>query len=290
MPGEPETARRKTATPSKITGKCKLCLRKTNLCDSHLIAAAFYRTLLSDTVTPRDPLLITSTSTYTSSRQVSDYVFCVECEDRFRKGGEDWVIRHAYRGGQEFLLRDLVRRGMLLDDGKSGKIYATRTVSEINQAALIYFAASIFWRSSVHSWRYEGRELDRVRLGSYQEEFRQFLLGDSLFPSTAALVVWVSEYEKPSRAITTPHTRRVEDFYLHSFDIPGIRFDLFVGKTIPDFVRRICIVKDEERPIFLSELPDDVLAAHVDLVSKTTRLSPRLQRIGKWAWNISRGR
>jgi hypothetical protein len=277
---------KKTARPSKVKGLCELCHKTDYLCRSHLLPAALFRLLRSTTVTPRDPLLITRHSTFQTSRQVAEYLLCVDCEARIRRGGEDWVLAHCYRGAGKFALRDLVLKAKLLDDGAAARIYSSKSNPDIDVASLAFFAASVFWRGAARTWRFQGHELERIALGRYQESFRRYLLGLEPLPNSAAMLVWVSHCDKPSRAVTMPQTHRVDDCHVHSFDIPGIRFDLFVGREVPSFVRLLCVVNGPERPILLSEAPDDILATQVGQVSRTTRLSKKLQAKGKWSWSL----
>ena len=278
---------RKTATPSSVTGRCRLCHKVDYLCDSHLFPAALYRLLRSTTVTPRDPLVITTRSTFQTSRQVSEHLLCVDCEDKFRRSGEEWVLRHCYRGGQRFALRDLVLKAELLDDGPVARMYSTKSNLNIDSGALTFFAASVLWRAAAHTWQFlRGVPGNPIRLGPYQESLRKYLLGQEPFPRSAAMWVWVSRYDKPSRAVTTPHSGRVWNCYRHTFDIPGIRFDLFVGRTLPQFIRLMCVMNGPDRPILVSDAPDDILATQLTQFQQTTQLSKALQRKGKWSWSL----
>ena len=279
--------KRRTAKPSAVTGRCRLCHNVDYLCDSHLMPAALYRLLRSRTVNPRDPLTITTRSTFQTSRQVSEYLLCVDCENRFHRYGEEWVLRHCYRAGEGFALRDVVLNGKLLDDGPTAKFYSTKSNVHIDSAALAFFATSIFWRAAAHRWRFLGNFADNpIGLGPYQELLRKYLLGQGSFPKSAALWVWVSSYEKPSRVVTTPHSARIWNCHAHSFDIPGMRFDLFLGRTLPEFVRLCCIVKGPERPIIVFDAPDNILATQLGELRQTTQLSRALQEKGKWSWSL----
>jgi hypothetical protein len=106
-------------------------------------------------MTPADPLRITADATFQTSEQISDYVFCVECEERPQLGGEDRMLAHCFRGGARstFRLRDLVLAAKLLDDGKAAKIYSAESNSAINTNALGFFGVSVIWRAAAHSWR-----------------------------------------------------------------------------------------------------------------------------------------
>lgn len=273
----------KTATASNISGTCKLCLNTALLCDSHLLPAALFRLLRSQTLKLADPLFITDKATYTSSKAFKAYLLCVQCENRFRTGGEEWVMQRCYRGGAEFLLRDSVLGSQLLDDGLMGRLYSVKQNVGINCNQLAYFATSVVWRAAIYNWRF-GLRAERVFLGPYQDQIRRYLLGQDQFPRQAAMWVWVSSYDKPSRAISFPQSLRVWDCYSHGFDVPGVRFTMFVGKVLPEVVRRLCIIHGEEKIVMVSPAPDDILATSVGKISETSRVSPKLLALGKWSW------
>jgi hypothetical protein len=274
---------RKSATPSRVKGQCKLCGKAAYLCNSHLMPAALYRLLRSTTVTPRDPLIVTPRATFTTSREVSAHLLCVDCEDRFRVHGEDWVLRQCYRIGEGFKLRDSVLKGKLLDEGPVAKIYSTTSNPDIEANILTYFGASIISRAAVHPWSLPGLPLD---LGPYLELLRKYLLGEEQFPHAAAIHVWVSNYDKPSRCLTSPHSTRIWGCHAHSFDIPGMRFDLLIGRSLPSHVRLLCLLNGPDCPILVSNAPDDILATDMAKASMTTKLSKTLQKMGKGSWGL----
>lgn len=277
---------KRAATPSAVMGNCRLCGEVRHLCDSHLLPAALYRLLISTTVNPPHPLVVTPTVTFTTSRQVSDYLLCVDCEERFRVGGEECALRNCYRIGEGFRLRDLALRCELLDDGLMGRIYSCKTNTEIEVEKLAYFAASVFWRAAVHRWHQPTlKPKVPIELGPHQELLRQYLLGNTPFPNTMAVWLWLSQADPPSRVVTVPHSYRMWSCHIHCFDIPGMRFTLPVSRTLPDWVRLMCIVNGPDRPILISDAPDDILRADIDKLSKTSRLSRALARQGKWSWS-----
>lgn len=273
----------KTATPSKVVGLCGLCEATTYLCDSHLIPASLFRLLRSTTVIPCDPVKITPRSTARTSRQVSDYLLCVNCEARLRESGEDWVVRNCYRGGTVFPLRDNVLKSQVVDVGDVAKIYSTKSNPDIDSGALTFFGASVFWRAAVHDWGLPGLP---VALGPYREPLRKYLLGQGPFPASAAVWVWVSGYDEPSRAISLPHSGKFDSCHIHTFGIPGMRFDLLLGRALSQTSRLLCIKNGPDRPILLSRAPDDMLATDVDKLSKLTQISRALQKQGVWDWSL----
>lgn len=70
------------------TGTCALCGHFEILRNSHFLPAGFYRRM-------NMPGLITTHSVRTTSRQTRAYILCVDCEHRFDKSGEDYVLKNA---------------------------------------------------------------------------------------------------------------------------------------------------------------------------------------------------
>jgi hypothetical protein len=66
-------------------GECKLCQNAADLHDSHFMPSAMYKVLRDKKRKNPNPIVITNTKTGTTSKQVTDYVFCGECEQRFSK-------------------------------------------------------------------------------------------------------------------------------------------------------------------------------------------------------------
>jgi len=76
-------------------------------------------------------------------------------------------------------------------------------IPEINVNAISYFAASMFWRGSIHPWNEDGTY--PVSLGPFQEQFRQYLMELQPFPKDCAL--WG---RSPSgKGNRSPHLRAV---------------------------------------------------------------------------------
>ena len=108
--------------------------------------------------------------------------------------------------------------------------YAPRDSETINRDKLAYFAASVFWRASVHTWKREDGSRVRIQLGSvYEEEFRRFILGDGPFPSRAALTVFACRDRNSQETFFVPTTARRREYYSHCFVCRGIFFALDVG-------------------------------------------------------------
>jgi hypothetical protein len=237
------------------TGVCKLCLQTKDLQDSHLMPAAAYKKTRGTGKGSRHPVTLTAKASFQNSRQISDFVLCKDCEQRFNAGGEAYVMRLVTSKKRFPLLEKLraskpTHRAEILEtDG-----YSASDSGDVNRAKLAYFAASVFWRASAHTWRGEDGLPLSIRLGSmYQEEFRQFLLGKQEFPRKAALAVFACSDRLSQETFFMPSTRRTDDYLVHGFVCRGILFALVVGRSIPVQFRKLSMVGTTEQWILVSD-------------------------------------
>jgi len=97
-----------------------MCLRESELQRSHLMAKSLYKKTMSGDPKQPHPLMGTKHGTKPSSYQVQDYVFCSDCEQRFSKYGEDYMMRLVTTKGRFPLLEKLGSGGNPVQ-GKSFK-------------------------------------------------------------------------------------------------------------------------------------------------------------------------
>lgn len=86
----------------RVFGKCKLCLEDKDLQDSHLIPASMYRIIRKSQ--GLDPVFMTAKRIGTSSRQITAHELCWDCEQLFRKNGEDYMSGQVFQGSEFPLL------------------------------------------------------------------------------------------------------------------------------------------------------------------------------------------
>jgi hypothetical protein len=135
---------------------------------------------------------------------------------------------------------------------QSGLIFSGTELQDVDIGQLCYFAASVFWRASVHRWGGE----EYIDLGPvYAEQFRRFLMSEADFPANAVLVIHVSHAEKPMEGAFAPFGGRVlgMPYHQYTFFLPGMLFTLAVGGRIPSQLRTICAVRSPKRLLFLSD-------------------------------------
>jgi len=236
-----------------IIGKCPLCRRVCELRESHFIPKALYRMVRAGS-RGADPLQVTAEGRRQTSRQAVQRILCHDCEQRLSMNGENWVLRHCYRGRDVFRLRRLLERSSPVHADAEALIYSAATVPGLDVESLSYFCASVMWRAGVTNWQASGRKYESISLGKqYQEQLRSYLLGESEFPETAAVVVIVSGLNRPVLAFNFPVSYRLESCHSHRFHIPGMTFLLGVGGKVSRDFGEICMWRSQMRPIFVSK-------------------------------------
>jgi len=240
-------------------GVCALCLQMRELCDSHLVPKALYRVVrAADHRRHPDPVLLTSKVKRQTSFQATQYLLCNECEKRFDHNGEDWVMRHCYRGRDRFRLREMLQRAAPIHTDEENTIYNASTVAGMEVEKAVYFCVSVFCRASVRRWESSGQQYEGIRLGpKYQEEIRAYLLGDAGLPQNAAVMFIVSALPRPHLTFNFPDTVRIDASHAHTLHIPGLTFQLGLGAQRSAGARETCIVRSEFHPIFVCSDGDE---------------------------------
>jgi hypothetical protein len=185
-----------------------------------------------------------------------EHMLCKVCEDLFNRNGEKWMLENCLQPDGSFPLRAVVDQGQQLS---SGEIIA-RSGHRVETGKLEYFAASIFWRSSVSRRSYNHQDRP-VRLGPrYEETFRRYLLGQAGFPVNTALIVAISSSASQwANVAWTPTGERKGDFHLWQVVVPGIVFKLFVGKVLPEPVKGLCLVRSRLKIIQVTDKVDHLM-------------------------------
>jgi hypothetical protein len=76
-----------------------------------------YRLLRAPNLKNPNPVhIVRSGTAYATSKQISDYLLCNGCEQRFRREGEDWTMAQCYRDNHTFRLRETLRASVALSN------------------------------------------------------------------------------------------------------------------------------------------------------------------------------
>jgi hypothetical protein len=234
---------------------CALCKRSgQELQASHFLPAGVYRVTRDETQDNPDPLKFNDHGVFQNSRQVKDYLLCRECEDRLNKGGEHWFLANCWRK-DKFLLASLLHASRPTDSSGAITFFHADQIPAIDVAALSYFAASMFWRASVHQWKSDGKENRGITLGPYEEDLRLYLMGQTPFPENCVLWVSVPETITPFVHLSlTPYGGRRDGFHLYKLLVLGVGFHLHVGGRIPASARQMCFVSGIGHPVYRTDL------------------------------------
>lgn len=232
-----------TYNVSMPVGVCRLCENTRDLRDSHLLPKALSKLLTTFAQAAGEsntnPITITPSVAVQTSRQVTDYVLCSECEDLLNRNGEKWVVANCFRGDYVFPLRSAleIASPVSTDDKHGVKLFDGKKLAGVNCPKLVHFGAGVFWRAAAHRW---SATLGRLNLGRYEGQLRRFVNGDSPWPTD--VVLFVSVNSEPDAGANEnmmfPFQEREKDrYHRFMFVIPGITFQLLVGKEIPKNLR-----------------------------------------------------
>lgn len=226
---------------------CKMCLRKRQLVESHLMSRGLYDLCKTPDV---DPIFVSNKVIVQSGRQLKYPLLCEECDGTLSRG-ESWVLPLLARIDGTFPLFDLPQTITpdVTDGDRRG--YATSRAREIDVPKLTHFAAGIFWKASVHSWR-GGETTPLIELGKYGELLRVFLRSEAPFPERMALIVGVVPPPVKTINFCYPYRGSASGHHNYLFHIPGIEFALLVGNTVSAGQRANCFASHPLHPIIVS--------------------------------------
>jgi hypothetical protein len=124
-------------------GQCKLCLEAKELQFSHLIPRSFYKKARgTGRKGNQDPHALTREGRHPTSHQVTDYVLCRDCEDRFNRNGEDYVSRLITQQDGSFPLLEMLRAAPAIRQTAKFSAYRAEATPEINRVKLAYFGSA----------------------------------------------------------------------------------------------------------------------------------------------------
>ena len=125
-------------------------------------------------------------------------------------------------------------------------MFAGAAIGSAGLDSLVHFAASVFWRAAVRQWPPSGGHAPiKLQLGPYLEQLRLFLLDEHAFPRDAVLTVTVnhSTDAAENNMVLFPWLRNHKATHReYQLVVPGISFQLMVGRGLPKNLRSICTV------------------------------------------------
>lgn len=259
---------------------CRLCLAPRVLQRSHLLPRAIYRDLRTPSLLNPNPLLTSGGQTEVGQEQVTVDLLCADCEERFNRNGERWVLANGYRLAGPSNLYRLLSEAVPHQGYPDGTVYAGRDIAGLNIQQLGYFGISVFWRAAVAPWEHTGQDGPLLSLGSYEHSIRAFLLGTGPFPTVAALWVAVMRTATPPPVMTFPRGGSRGMYHQHNFDIPGLSFTLFVGRQLPQHAHELCAIHSPSGFVFFSPV-QDLIDEHCAKLFHSAKLGLALRRLNE---------
>jgi hypothetical protein len=245
----------------EIIGRCRLCLDERSLRNSHFIPQAAYKLVRGKGKNPH-PLLVRADTVIQTSAQTRAHLLCDVCEQRLCKSGEDAFFRNCYRGPGKFRLLQMLREGTPVFEDDEAAIYIIPDSEQSTIYGIGYMGLSVLWKAAAHRWRDQDGTITPVSLGSpYQEQVRQFLLGEGPFPEHASMVVEVSDENNRFVAVVgTPASSKFPKNYLHWIDICGIRFNLLMGSRMAPHLKELSVFRLGQKCVLVAKRQEARLA------------------------------
>lgn len=217
-----------------------------------------------------NPVVMTATVSMTSSNQLWARLLCSDCEDRFNKNGEHYVLswlrpKSIPRG--EFPLADRLKLAPTIHSTPTLQAYDGGRIG-VDTEKFAYFALSILWRASVRRWRMpDGRLTTQIAIGDLEEQIRRYLLWEADLPADLAVVLTVCVDSESRATFYPPAVRRNGAVPSYGLLVQGLRFDIATGSNISDEVRSICCVRSAHHVIFSRDCREDTFRSFSTLAS-----------------------
>lgn len=155
------------------------------------------------------------------------------------------VMRLVTKRTGEFPLLEILASVRPTIQGPKWVVYSFSDTPNIDREKIAYFAISVFWRASIHTWEQEDGEKIRIGLGKkYNEEVRRYLLGQKPVPKNASLQVIVcSDLVNRNGFFVPQENQKVRDRSV-VFLARGIMFFFRMSKNLTGFQQRLSIVNE----------------------------------------------
>lgn len=153
---------KKRRQPDPREGVCKLCLKHSNLCKSHIVPESSYKPLYDE----NHRILVANQNLdieRTIRKGLRSRILCSNCEQRINKF-ESYFFK--------FWSSINVDRSGIAD-------YKAQPISGFDYSLFKFFHLSVFWRASVAS----SDDFIEIKLGPYEEKIRLMLLNQDPGPA-----------------------------------------------------------------------------------------------------------
>jgi hypothetical protein len=211
---------------------CKLCLKEKPLMKSHLLPAALYAGK------KKEYEMATAAGTFMTRTQVKQPLLCNECEQLFSDNGESHVLHAiAPKSRKRFPLHDRMRVAYAREaDATSSRFHGPDFNLDMDKFA--YFAVSVVWRIAATRWVMPNGVLtEEHNLGTFQENMRRYLLGETPLPSDMAVIVIVCSDTVSRTRFFAPGSFIEGNCINFRFLARGVTFRVMMGYQMLPYLR-----------------------------------------------------
>jgi hypothetical protein len=258
-------------------GKCKLCKRQRELQDSHFIGRAVYKKLRGWGLRNNNPVVVAGGVVDQSQAQLTDYVFCSECEGIFNLQGESWIHRHMATP-QDFRLLELFKGVVPYRQGPNNfRIYDAAEVPKLEYDKLFHYGIGVFFKAAAHVWSVDG-DSSHIKLNwNFREALRKATFYGAPLPKTVKMTITIADKPTPFLAVFPPVRTDDLEGMKYSYYVPGIFYTLFVGKHIPITAKAAARFDGIEKPVYVTPAASDHAREIMRLLVKNMQKSARVE-------------
>jgi hypothetical protein len=231
-----------------VIGTCALCLRPgSKLQASHIMPAWAYKRIREPNTTNPHPVEIQSGRAVQTSRQITEHLLCMQCEQRFSVR-ERYAASVVYQNKRTAPIFNLVDPKPVRDGRRMCPARAVR----LDVEQICFFGASVLWRGHV------SKALQSCSLGDrYGEAFRAYLHGDESFSANCSIVL-LAYRDAPdagsvlARMFAMPTSIKEDGYHSYSFFVCGLQFLFASGKNRPRHYTRMCLAHSAEKRVVIA--------------------------------------
>lgn len=244
-------------------GTCLLCLKETDLLDSHFIPKGVYRRMRNG----GDPIVMSPDLILGTSQQVRDYAFCTDCETKLNSGGENYVLLMVFQGeGKPFPLLEALKLAKPIPS--VGVLTFSGAETGIDTEKFAYFGVGMLWKAGIKEWRTIAGQTTSVKVPTHMETMRRYLLGQTPFPDdiTVVLTVCLDKASQYQTFSPCSHSDGLGNKF--QFSVLGVCFRIQLGVPPSSKMRSICCVHSRERRIHVENCNEYSLEAFSSIQAK----------------------
>jgi hypothetical protein len=242
----------------ETTGQCELCRETRPLLLGHLLPAGLYRLLRDPSNKIDNPILISRQISIQTARQMRQPLLCAECEQRFSRNGETYVLPRL-QNRKAFPLLDRFHLAIPAYESPSLVAFRGNAVG-FDTEKIAYFGLSILWRASVRQWKtLKGQTTSVLPEKRFKESLRLYLLGETPLPRDLVVVATVATDMGSRESCFVPNRIKENPMVAYGLMTKGLYFRVLFGEDLPDGIRKMCCAGCDWKLLFVRDCQDNLL-------------------------------